>query len=261
MKNNEKNPKTVLYTILATTVVLPLLFFASIQIFHLTGLFVFFLQLALYTLFYALAYWGIVTEKIVLALNGKKIRDAIGILLAGWLCYVLILVLSSAVSWTDEMQKWQNTPIWKAGAQILSDWFFVGMAEEILFRGYFLTAFRRHFIRGEKYHMAQSILLTSAFFALWHVPVRTYALIMGEISLLLLLTSLIALFVIGTGFAWLFVRTQNILAAGLVHGAVNYPLLGAETQLSFIILAMAIVFGEMRRWMNARTMTDPEQKQ
>ncbi len=109
--------------------------------------------------------------------------------------------------------------------------------------------------------MAKSILLTSAFFALWHVPVRTYALIMGEMSLLLVLISLIALFVIGTGFAWLFVRTQNILAAGLVYGAVNYPLLGAETQLSFIILAMAIVFGEMRRWMTTRTMTDPEQKQ
>lgn len=261
MKNSEKNPKIVLYTILLITIVLPPFFFASIQIFHMTGLFVYFLQMALYTLFYVLSYWGIVTEKIVLALNGRKLREAIGILLAGWLCYALILVLSGAVSWTDEMQKWQNTPTWKVEAHLLSDWFFVGMAEELLFRGYFLTAFQRHFIHGEKYQMAKSILLTSAFFSLWHVPVRTYALIMGEISLFLALISLIVLFIIGTGFAWLFVRTQNILAAGLVHGAVNYPLLGTETQLSFLILALAIVFGEMRRWMDARTMTDPDQTQ
>lgn len=261
MNNSEKNPKIVLYAILLMTVVLPPLFFASIQIFHLTGLFVYFLQMALYTLFYVLSYWGIVTEKIVLPLNGRKIREAIGILLAGWLCYALILLLSGAVSWTDEMQNWQNTPIWKVGAQILSDWFFVGMAEEFLFRGYFLTAFQRHFIRGGKSQMMTSILLVSAFFSLWHVPARIYSLVIGEMSLILLLISMSVLFVAGIGFAWLFVRTQNILAAGLVHGAMNYPLLGATTQLSFMILAMAIVFGEMRRWMDARTITDPEQKQ
>ncbi len=252
MTNHDEYSKTVLFSILAITILLPSLFFAAIRMFDLTGWLVYFLQLALYTLFYGLAWWGIRTENIVLPVNRRKLWQAIGILLASWLGYVLILTLSGALSWADEMRNWQNTPLWKAGAHLVSAWFFVGMAEELLFRGYFLTAFGRHFIGGGKRHMAKSILLTSAFFSLWHLPVRIYALLTGEMSLFLLLISLVVAFAIGIGFAWLFVRTQNILAAGLVHGLMDYPLLGAETQLSFLILALAIAFGEMSRWLGAR---------
>jgi len=38
-------------------------------------------------------------------------------------------------------------------------------------------------------------------------------------------------------------RPHNVIAIGLVHSAIDYPLLGAETQLSFLILALAIGFG------------------
>ncbi len=254
---SHKHSKTVLGVILAITALLPSLFFVTIRTLHLTGWSVYFSQLALYTVLYGLAYWGIATEKIVLPLNGRKLWEAIGILLASWLGYILILTLSGAVSWANEVQNWQNTPIWKVGAQLLNAWFFVGMAEEFLFRGYFLTAFQHHF----SHPMAKSILLTSAVFSLWHLPVRIHALITGEMSLPLLLISLIIVFALGTGFAWLFVRTQNILAAGLVHGIMDYPLLGAETQLSFLILALAIACVEMSRRLGARTITDPEQKQ
>jgi len=59
--------------------------------------------------------------------------------------------------------------------------------------------------------------------------------------------STFVLFFLGIGYAYLFIRTQNILLVGLVHGLMDFPLLGQETQLSFLILLAAIGYVEIAR--------------
>lgn len=57
----------------------------------------------------------------------------------------------------------------------------------------------------------------------------------------------LALFCLGIGFAYLVIRTKNILLVGLVHGLMDFPLIGLKTQLSFIILLAAIGCVEIAR--------------
>ena len=233
---------------MVAALILPIPVFTIVQLFHLNGLPVYFLQLALYLLFYLLAFWGLKTEGISLPINSRKLLEAIGCLLASWLLYVLFLHISGIARLPEEIQTLINVPVWKTGAQILSTWFFVGMAEELLFRGYFLASFRRHFTRGEnRRRTITAVLISSIFFSLWHLPSRINWIVSGEADILLLLLSTLVLFCLGIGFACLFIRTQNILLAGLVHGLMNFPLIGQETQLSFIILLAAIGYVEIAR--------------
>jgi membrane protease YdiL (CAAX protease family) len=246
--NEQKQGKVLLASIMVVALMLPLLFFVAIDYWELDGLSVYFSQLGLYLLFYLLAFWGLKRENISLPINSRLLRQAVGLVLVGWLLYALIIHLLGVVKWPDEIQTLGSTPAWKVWAQILSTWFFVGLGEEILFRGYFLAAFWRYFTNGTgRRRTIQAILLSSAFFSLWHLPVRITWLLSGELDVATLLLSLVMLFLLGIGFAYLFVQTRNIVLVGLVHGVMNYPLIGLETQLSFIILLACIGFVAMAR--------------
>lgn len=248
--NQEDRGKTVLAIIMVVALILPIPFFTAIQLFHLNGLPAYFLQLALYLLFYLLAFWGLKRERISLAITARKLLETIGCLLVSWLLFVLFLHISGIAKLPEEIQTLINAPAWKIGAQILSTWFFVGMAEDLLFRGYFLASFQRYFTRGEnRRRTITAILITSIFFSLWHLPSRIIWIVSGEANIPLLLLSLFVLFILGIGYAYLFIRTQNILLVGLVHGLMDFPLIGQETQLSFNILLAAIGYVEIARLM------------
>lgn len=131
---------------------------------------------------------------------------------------------------------------------MLSTWAFVGMGEEVLFRGYFLKAFWRHFtVENDRRRMVSAALLAGAFFSLWHLPARIVEIMSGESDWLTLLISLVMLFLLGLGFTYLFIRSGNIILTGLVHGLMDYPLVGKNTQISFIILLAAIGCVEIAR--------------
>jgi membrane protease YdiL (CAAX protease family) len=246
--NQNNREKTILAIIMVVAFILPIPFFTTIQLFHLNGLPVYFMQLALYLMFYLLAFWGLKIERISLPISVRKLLEAIGCLLVGWLLYVLFLHISGIAKLPEEIQTLINVPAWKIGAQILSTWFFVGTAEELLFRGYFLASFKRYFTRGEnRRRTITAILLTSLFFSLWHLPSRINSIVSGEMNFLMLLLSMFVLFCLGIGYAYLFIRTQNILLVGLVHGLMNFPLIGLKTQLSFFILLAAIGYVEIAR--------------
>jgi hypothetical protein len=100
--------------------------------------------------------------------------------------------------------------------------------------------------------------LASTFFSLWHLPVRIVEVMSGQSDWGTLLVSLLALFLLGLGFTCLFIRSDNIILTGLVHGLVDYPLVGKNSQVSLIILLTAIgcveIFHLAAR-MNSRPMT------
>lgn len=250
----QKQGKMLLATIMVVTLMLPLLFFVAIDYWELDGLPVYFSQLGLYLLFYLLAFWGLKREKVALPISRRLLGQAVGWVVIGWLLYALIIHLLGLVRWPDEIQTLRSIPAWKIWAQILSTWFFVGLGEEILFRGYFLAAFWRYFTNSTSNRRTiLAILLSSAFFSLWHLPVRITWLLSGELDVATLLLSLVMLFLLGIGFAFLFVQTRNIMLLGLVHGVMNYPLIGLETQLSFIILLACLGYGAITRFVPAKT--------
>jgi membrane protease YdiL (CAAX protease family) len=240
--------KAVLAIIIAFAVLATILFWVAIKQFQLQGLPLYFSQLGLYLFFYLLAWWGMKQEQISLPVTKRLIVEALAWSLVSWVVFVLLIQLFGLAQLSEEFLALQKIPAWKIGMQMLSTWLFVGLGEEVLFRGYFLKAFWRHFtIESDRRRMVKAALLSSAFFSLWHLPVRIAQVISGELDWVTLLVSLLMLFLLGLGFTYLFIRSDNIILTGLVHGLVDYPLVGKNTQLSFIILLVAIGCVEIAR--------------
>ncbi|MRS04375.1 CPBP family intramembrane metalloprotease, partial [bacterium] len=121
------------------------------------------------------------------------------------------------------------------------------------FRGYFLNKLLAFYEqKAVKNVTLLAVVVSSAFFSVWHLPVRLYSLINGEMGIGLILLSLVMLFLLGAGFAWLYLRSGSILLVGLVHGLNDYPLIGKDSQLSFIILIIAIGLVELFRLVDRR---------
>lgn len=237
-------------------VILPIIFFILIKLLDLSGLPVYFAQLVLYAVFFLLAFWGLKTSRIHLKFGIRSIIEAFFFLVLAWLIYVLILSLTGIVQFASEVTALRSIPAWKVWAQILSAWFFVGIGEELLFRGYILNWLHNSFAKWSgRRRMLMAVLFSSLLFSLWHLPVRIFELINGESSILLILLSVVVLFVLALGFAWLFIRTENILLVGLVHGVMDFPLIGGDSQLSFIILLAAICCVELFKLRQRKSIT------
>ncbi len=241
--------KNIVLTIIIATSLLPIVFFGAILVFRMSGLPLYFTQLGLYAAFYLLAFWGIKSSGLRLTVaGGQLLWKSLAVLVLSWLVYVLVISVFNIVNLPQEAQALASAPLWKIAANIVSTWFFVGMAEEVLFRGFFLKKLLAFYEeRNSTRATLWAVLVSSAFFSLWHLPVRLFSLANGEISIWMILVSLVVLFVLGAGFAWLFLRSGSILLTGLVHGVMDYPLIGGDSQLSFIILIAAIGLVELAR--------------
>ncbi len=246
--------KTVMITIMAVSLILPIPYFIVIQGLQISGIPAYLMQLGLYIVLYLLAFWGLRRNSLRLQVNSRLALEAIGLALISWLLYVASLQVLGAINLPNQLRALSSTPLGTALLRILMSWLFVGTGEEVLFRGTLLPGIRRFFTTGtDGRRTVVAILLSSAFFSIWHLPIRTMWLISGEIGAGLLLLSLLIVFVEGIGFAYLYVRTQNILLVGLVHGLVDLPLIGGNTQLSGIVLLFSIAIMEIARWAMRRT--------
>ena len=243
-----KQNKIITSTLIVITLILPVLFFGAIKVFKLSGLPLYFTQLGLYALFFLLAFWGLKQSQIRLSFNGRKVLAACGITLASWLIFEVIISGTGIIRLPGEVAALRSVEAWKVWAQIVSTWLFVGIGEEVLFRGYFLKKLMAFYEgKNAKNTTLLAVIVSSAFFSVWHLPVRIVSLFNGEMGIGLILISLVMLFLLGAGFAWLFIRSGNILLVGLVHGLMDYPLIGKNSQLSFIILITAISLVELFR--------------
>lgn len=236
-----KQNKNITGIIIVISILLPVLFFGVIKLFELTGLPLYFAQLGIYAGFFLLAFRGIKQSQIRLTFSGRKVLEAFVILLASWMIYAAFISMTGIIRLPEELEALRSIEAWKVWANILSTWLFVGIGEEVLFRGYFLKKLLAYYeSKNTKQKTLLAVVVSSAFFSLWHLPVRIFSLINGEIGIAMILISLVMLFLLGAGFAWLFLRSGNILLVGLVHGVMDFPLIGKDSQLSFIILIVAI---------------------
>ena len=249
MELMNKTQKNTVLLICIAAILLPVLFFGAILVFRISGLPLYFTQLGLYAAFYLLAFWGMKSSGIRLNVaNGRLLWQSLAVLVLSWLFYVLVISVFKIVNLPQEVQTLGSASLWKIAANILSTWFFVGTAEEVLFRGFFLKKLVAYYEERKSARTTLwAVLVSSAFFSLWHLPVRLYLLFNGGISIGMILVSLVVLFVLGTGFAWLFLRSGRILLTGVVHGVLDYPLIGGDSQFSFMMLIAAIGLVEIAR--------------
>ncbi|MBN2385798.1 MAG: CPBP family intramembrane metalloprotease [Anaerolineales bacterium] len=247
-QNDKNRGKIVLAIIITLAFVLTMIYWGMIRLFQLQGLPRYFTQLGLYLVLILLAWWGNRQEHISLPVTKRFIVETLAVSLVGWLFFVLLIHLLGLAQLSNEILALQETPAWKIGLQILSTWLFVGIGEEVLFRGYFLKAFWQHFtIEPSQKRMVRAILLSSVIFSLWHLPIRIAWILSGEMDWITLPVSLLVLFLLGLGFAYLYVRSDNLLLVGLVHGLMDYPLVGKSSQMAPVILVVAIICVEIIR--------------
>lgn len=134
---------------------------------------------------------------------------------------------------------------WGDPGRILLQWLVVGMAEELLFRGYMLRRWRAVLagLAGWK-GTALALVLTNLVFALWHVPQRLLA---QQLDPAALAPGLVQLFIVGLLLSYFYLRSRNIVFTGLVHGGLNAPLLGISGDFTPVI-ALAAVMEGWRFW-------------
>ncbi len=107
---------------------------------------------------------------------------------------------------------------------IIKFYLFVGLPEELLFRGYFFTWLFEFFKLKVTAKRAKVIALvgSSLIFALSHIPQR---LLVAKMALNLgLVVSLVKVMVDGFIAGWIFMRTRNIWFTGIWHGGVDNPI-------------------------------------
>ncbi|MGD2161850.1 MAG: CPBP family intramembrane metalloprotease [Anaerolineales bacterium] len=211
----------------------PLLLFTLVNKFarEATGL-QYFLTIGSSILLSTLAIWAMRHGRFSLQDAGVSLRkaiEAVFLLCVVWCVYGIILTLFGA----QNLLQGSTDP-----SQLLQQWLFVGIAEELLFRGYLLERIRSYFQMAPRWVATLSAAaISSAIFATWHIPVRLFRGFQARE----LWSSLLQLFVLGLIFSYLYLRPKSILFAGLLHGSWNVPLFGTQGDYMLMIVALLVV--------------------
>ena len=131
---------------------------------------------------------------------------------------------------------------------------FVGVPEELLFRGYILTWLRRFFQGKASGNWAAlwAALVSSLLFALFHIPQRLLvARMTWNVDLLM---NLAGVFFSSLFLAWLFLRSDNVWWVGLYHGGQDAPLLSLGPGDVFTGIGVAVVYLLLTEVMRKRPM-------
>jgi membrane protease YdiL (CAAX protease family) len=257
VSNGEKQGKKLFCIIAGLSLLIVILYWIMRSLISLNEILLVFTQIALYLIIYLLAICGMKKEKITLTVNARILFEAIGWLIITWLLYALFIYISGLANIANDIQLLGSTAVWRILRAIFLTWFFVGMGEELLFRGYFLSSIYKNFTNGtSRRRMVIAIIFTSLFFSIWHLPDRTVQIISGQMPVVMLIPSLMTVFLIGVGYAYLFVRTNNIILVGLLHGIADFPLIGLNLRssipVSIPLLIIAISCIEIYRLIKSK---------
>ncbi len=165
------------------------------------------------------------------------LQQAVKIIAIGWMLWgVLIASINYKMGYPFRENFESSLP------KIFVQWLFVGIAEEMLFRGYILVKLMQFFAKiGKVWSTVAGIVVSSLIFATYHIPQRVFvhgitlrpAALMGQ---------MVPLFLSGVLLAWLFLRSgRNVLFVGLFHGGINAPPMGREGDLAPVLLFLVLV--------------------
>ena len=180
----------------------------------------------------------------------KGFQQAVRILAVGWVVWgVLIISINFKVRHPFRENFESSLP------KILTHWLFVGIAEEMLFRGYILTKLTQFFAKiGRVWSRVAGIVVSSLIFATYHIPQRVFVYGM-ELTPDALMKQMFPLFLSGVLMAWVFLRSRNVLFVGLFHGGMNAPLIGREGNLAPVFLFVVLV--EIFAWRGQKQANVP----
>ncbi len=238
---------TILITTLIVTYMLPVVLFLGASLLPLSDLFKYMFTaigslITLVIAFLAIRYDTVSLEEIGWTKEG--LRQATKAVAAGWLLWA-ILIISINFKMGYPFEENFESPLPK----IIVQWLFVGIGEEMLFRGYIFTKLTQLFARiGQVWSTVAGVIVSSLIFATFHIPQRVFVQHM-DLTPDALIGQMVPLFLAGMLLAWLFLRSRNVLFVGLFHGGMNAPPVGREGDLApiFLFLVLAEVIAWKRR--------------
>lgn len=188
-----------------------------------------------------LAWWALKRDAIApetIGLTFSKIPQTLIILAAGWVVWAgiwALIALPQVRASGQDISLFISTP-----SAIFQQWLFVGICEELLFRGYLLTRLQFAFSRiAERWSTLLAILVSGLIFATAHVPAKLSGLI-DEGAWFVILPGVVEIFILGLSFAYFFLRTRNVTLTGLIHGGWNAPLIGKQDMLRLVIFIVVV---------------------
>lgn len=139
----------------------------------------------------------------------------------------------------------------------IEQYLFVGILEELAFRGYLQNKLIAFLGSGRKHaHRAVGIVLTAVIFAAMHLPSRLFG---NDLPLDVLAVSLTFVVVAGVVLGTVYELTRNVFFVGILHGTVNlWPLFVAPqtwpNRLFLVWLGGGVVLLGMTVWCYRRWM-------
>jgi len=175
----------------------------------------------------------------------KHLKQALKIILIGWAIWAVIIISVNHKMGYPFHENFETSP-----KTLFQQWLFVGLAEELLFRGYIFTKLRQFFAnRGAFWANTLGMIVSSLIFATFHIPQRIFVegIRLGSSEMAM---NFLGVFLVGMVLAWMFLRTRNVILVGLVHGGMNAPLIGRRGDLAPLILFLIII--EVAHWLEKR---------
>ena len=178
----------------------------------------------------------------LVGLRRKDLRTAIVIVGGVWLvAQITTIVVSVATTGTVLLAPTLATGgLWTLLGLFLAQVLGNALYEEVLYRGFLLTALHACFVKRMRNRpFIAALVLSQSIFALVHVPSRLVAGVVG----MPLAANLLVVFLTGIGFALLYYRTRNLLLVVGVHALLNYPtvVFGTEQVAILTVVAVSLV--------------------
>ncbi|RME56790.1 CPBP family intramembrane metalloprotease [Candidatus Parcubacteria bacterium] len=249
VQNQQSQKATVFFAVVIATYLFPVILFGVAPLLPSSVFFKYLLTAIGSLVLLSIALLAIRGDTVTLEEIGwsaKGLQKAGKMIVIGWMIWAVLIIsinFKMGYPFSDNFE----SPLPK----ILVQWCFVGIAEEVLFRGYIFTKLTQLFVKsGRTWSKVAGIVISSFVFATFHIPQRIFVHSM-ELTPDGLTRQMLPLFLAGALLAWLFLRSQNVLFVGLVHGGMNAPLLGREGDLApillFFMLAEVIAWRRRRR--------------
>jgi uncharacterized protein len=201
-----------------------------------------------------MGYWAFKRDGIPFKVLGVSFSKAVGGVMLFAIAWLIIIVITTFVTmdkaWYDAAGD-SFSPV----KDIVKLWIFVGIGEELLFRGYFLNRLLENFkLKSGLRKNLSAVGYSSMIFALYHIPSLVYHQSQGAFSpgLINLLLQIGIDFILGVLFAYYYLRTRNLLFCGLLHGSLDAPLVYAPDAIggknTTVLIALGVFIIVVEGW-------------
>jgi membrane protease YdiL (CAAX protease family) len=186
-------------------------------------------------------------------LSAGKLPAALAVTLTLWLLMQLAILIiglihAGTITLHPDWAEYQATRVF---GQLIGQLFGNALFEEIAYRGFLLPQIFLLLVTrpawSPRTRLVAALVISQAFFALMHIPIRLHQGIAPQA----LLPNLLATVVVGVFFCWVYLRTGNLLIAVGVHALINKPTSLLECALApqHVLLALVILVLLLWPWL------------